>query len=309
MSGPVLARSDDAGRRFYDFNGERFWSVTTIISGGVPKHLQAHYAKMAAELAFDEITAGGPNSRATAILRRLARKGRQDVLRRQLIGELKTINVEKLNDRDLALRWIKGAADRHRDAAAARGTAVHAAAEDLVLTHARESARLILNHAEVEPWPEEIAAYQQSFTDWVDDFHPEFLASEATVFNRSQSYAGTLDIIARLTLANDVAITPVIDIKAGRAVYPEVALQLAPYARAEFIGHPDGVTELPMIPTDSGAVLHLTPKGYRFQLVRIDEPIFEAFCFAREVFRFVESTSKTVLLQDLTVVRVAREVA
>jgi len=47
-------------------------------------------------------------------------------------------------------------------------------------------------------------------------------------------------------------------------------------------------------------VLHLTPKGYQFRLVRIDEPIFAAFQYAREVYRFVNETGKTVLLQDLT---------
>jgi hypothetical protein len=311
MANPVLARSDDLGRRFYTFGDppEAFWSVTTIISGGVPKHLQAHYAKMAAELAYASILERGPYSRAGAIIRRLAKLGAQHIIERQARGELVSIKLAKQTEKDLALRWLKGAADRHRDAAAERGSAVHAEAEQLVLTHARESARLYLAHETVKPWPDEIAPYQRSFTNWIDDYHPEFLAAEATVFNRTQAYAGTLDIIARIELPGGVVIVPVIDIKSGRAVYPEVALQNAAYARGEFIGHPDGVTEIPMIPTDSGAVLHLTPKGYEFRLVRIDGPIFDAFCFAREVYRFVEETSKTVLLQDLTVIRVAEEVA
>lgn len=314
MTGPALARSDDLGRRFYTFGNppEAFWSVTTIISGGVPKFLHAHYAKMAAELAFDEIAAGGPSSRGAAILRRLAKHGRADVERRQAQGELTSIKLAKLSDRDLALRWLKGAADRHRDAAAERGSAVHAEAEQMVLAHAREASRLIIDHAAITPWPEELAGYQRAFTAWVDDFHPEFLAAEATVFNRTQAYAGTLDAIVKVILPGDPQgepISVIVDYKSGNAVYPEVALQLSSYARGEFIGHPDGVTELPMIPVEAGAVLHLTPKGYQFRLVRIDQPIFEAFQFAREVYRFVNETAKTVLLQDLTVIRVAEEVA
>jgi hypothetical protein len=336
MTGPALARNDADGRRFYTFGSppEAFWSVTTIISGGVPKHLQAHYAKLAAELAYAAIVERGPNSRSSAIVRRLASLGRADVVERQARGELKSIKLAKLSTRDLALRWIKGAADRHRDAAAARGTAVHQEAEQLVLAHAREASRLILDRQAIASWPAELEPYQAAFVGWVDDFAPVFVAAEATVFNRTQAYAGTLDAIVHLTVRQlleaiaqggggtqaasveeariwaflagldpDAPVAVIVDFKTGTAVYPEVALQLAPYARAEFIGAPDGLTELPMPEVALGAVLHLTPKGYRFRLVRIDQPIFDAFCFAREVYRFNSDTAKSVLLQDLTIRR------
>jgi hypothetical protein len=336
MTGPALARADELGRRYYMFGSppEAYWSVTTLIGGGVPKHLQAHYAKLAAELAYAAIVERGPHSRSAAIVRRLAALGRADVLERQARGELKTIKLAKLTPRELALRWIKGAADRHRDAAAQRGTDVHQEAEQLVLAHAREASRLILGDQEIAPWPEALLPYQDAFVQWVLDFEPEFVAAEATVFNRAQAYGGTLDAIIQLParqlleaiaqggggtqaasveeariwaflagLDPDEPVSIVVDFKTGNAVYSEVALQLAPYARAEFIGARDGVTELPMPEVALGAVLHLTPKGYRFRLVRIDQPIFEAFCFAREVYRFVNETGKTVLLQDLTIRR------
>ena len=341
MGSPALARSDDLGRRFYVFGDppEAYWSVTTIISGGVPKFLHAHYAKMAAELALEAIVERGPHSRSAAIVRRLAERGRDDVAERQARGELTSIKLGKLGRRELALRWIKGAADRHRDAAAERGSAVHAEAEQLVLGHAREACRLYLDHQLIAAWPDELAAYQRAFVAWVDDFHPEFLAAEATVFNRAQAYGGTLDTIVRVEageliraigdrgghvatspheaevwarlwqLPPDAPVVVIVDLKTGKAVYSEVALQLAPYARAEFVGGPDGRTELPMIPVELGAVLHLRADGtYQFRLVRIDQPIFEAFCFAREVYRFVNETAKTVLLQDLTPSPVAQGV-
>ena len=311
MSNPTLARKDDLGRRFYTFGDppESFWSVTTIISGGVPKHLQAHYAKMAAELAFDEIAEGGPHSRATAILRRLARRGRADFVGRQERGELTSLKIGKQSDRDLALRWLKGAADRHRDAAGERGSAVHAEAEALVLEHARESARLYVDHAALTPWPPELAGYERAFLAWLDHWHPEFLATEFTVFNRTESYAGTGDTIVRVTLDGRPLVV-ITDYKGGREIYPEVGLQLAPYARGEFIGHPDGMTEIPMIPVDAGAVLHLRADGrYRFVLVRIDDVMFDVFRFAREVYRFTEQLAGTVFLQDLTPLQAPAEVA
>lgn len=315
---PVLARSDAEGRRFYTFGDppEQFWSVTTILAAGVPKiHLQAHYAKMAAELAYDAIIERGPYSRGHAIARRLANLGRRHVLEVKAAGGLTSIKLEKLTERDLALRWIKGAADRDRDAKASRGSAVHEEAEDLVLAQARESARLILNHESIKPWPGVTAPYQRAFTDWLDDFQPEFLAAEATVISRSQAYAGTLDHITRITVDERLAfvlglpvgtiLRIVGDTKTSRAVYAEVALQLAPYARAEFIASPDGVTELPMPAVDMGAVLHLTPRGYQFRLVDIGDHVFDVFKYVREVYRWTTETSKTVLLHDLTVPRKA----
>ena len=248
MSGPRLARSDDDGRRFYTFGNppENFWSVTTLIGGGVPKFLHAHYAKMAAELAYESLLERGPHSRPGAIVRRLAARGRAYIAERQAKGELTSIKLAKLSDKELALRWIKGAADRHRDAAAERGIAVHDEAELLVLAHAREESRLILDDDVVHPWPEHLAGYQQAFTAWLRDFKPTFRAAEATVFNRTQAYAGTLDAVA-----------------------------------------------LVEIPDASGGT-------YQFRLVRIDDAVFEAFLFAREIYRWLNETSRTVLLQDLT---------
>ena len=311
MTAPALAKNDAEGRRFYTFGDppESFWSVTTLIGGGTPKYaLPPHYAKMAAELAVDAMLERGPHSRSSAIVRRLAAAARAEIAARQAIGELTSLTpakLRKMSQRDFAVRWVKGAADRHRDTAAARGIAVHGEAEALVLQQARESSRLILAHDELEPWPAELEGYQRSFVRWLEDFEPEFIAAEASVFNRRQAYAGTLDAIARVWLGDHAEpLVAVIDYKSGAAVYAEVAMQLAAYARGEFIGAPDRVTELPMPAVQAGAVLHLKGDGtYQFRLVRIDEPIFDAFKYAREVWRFVNETSRTVLLQDLTKVR------
>lgn len=282
---------------------------------------------MAGELAYDAMIERGPNSRASAIIRRLAARGREYVVQQHAIGKLPSIKLEKQTQEQLALRWIKGAADRHRDAAADRGSDVHAEAEKLVLEHARAGARLLLDRPQVLPWPEEIAGYRLSFMRFIEDWRPEFLAAEATVFHETQAYAGTLDTIVRLTAGEilarlvddprgtqeaalrtwlrsipaDAPVVVIIDFKSGRAVWPEVSLQLAAYAHATFIGAPDGVTRIPMPEVDLGAVLHLRGDGtYQLRLVRIDGQIFQAFCFAREVFRFQIETSKTVLMQDLT---------
>ena len=50
------------------------------------------------------------------------------------------------------------------------------------------------------------------------------------------------------------------------------------------------------MPQVDGALgLHLTPLGYRLIEVRADRDVFAAFLYAREVFRWQQETSKTVL--------------
>ena len=136
---------------------------------------------------------------------------------------------------------------------------------------------------------EELVPYMEHFERFVADFRPDFLASEATVYSDRESYAGTLDFIA--AIAHQTIIT---DVKTGKGVYPDAALQLCAYSRADYIGLPDGRDE-PLPSIDGAAVLHLRPDGYEFIPVRIDDDVYHSFLFAREVFRWMEETSKTVL--------------
>ena len=293
---PALAYPLVGGGRGYLFGDptEYFFSVTTIIGSGVPKaFLPPHYAKMAADLALEAFDR--PSSRSGAILRRWARAGREWVEQQQAQGELRSVKVAKLSDLELAARWLKGAADRHRDDAADRGSAVHAAAEDLVLDKAREATRLILAGERLPDWPERIAARMASFVRFVDEWQPEYLAAEATVFNRAEAYAGTLDAAVLIPRLCDEPV--VLDYKAGNRIYPEVAMQLAAYARGEFVGHPDQRTELAMPPVsrERAFVLHLTDTRPVLRPVEIGQTAWDHFRYARENYRWISETSKTVL--------------
>src|SRR5262249_28914527 len=87
-----------------------------------------------------------------------------------------------------------------------------------------------------------------------------------------------------------------LDTKTGKGVYPEVALQLAAYRYAEFIGLPDG-SEAKMPTVDGCAVVHLPEAGgYQLLEVRADPEGFTGFLYVRECFRFQEEMSKTVVL-------------
>jgi hypothetical protein len=306
---PAGARLDEDGGRLWRWEGrgyiEEFYSVTTMISGGIPKHLQNWTAKMIAELVFDDVERHGAE-----VLDHWAREGRTflDALRAS------GMKLEKADEtpKGLGLRYIKGAADRVRDTAAKVGSDVHDAAETFVLEHAREGARLYALTGELPVWSADIAPRMQSFNRFLGDHRPIYLFTEARIYNRTRSYGGQADAFLRVKVPDDWELpfwitrpfvleqdggeagwlTLCTDYKSGNSIYHEVAVQTAAYAGGEFIGAPDGVTELALPRIDSGAVLHLTPKGYRFRVVGPTDRAFRVFLFAREVFAWVQEQGR-----------------
>jgi hypothetical protein len=244
VTAPKQARSS-GGKRFYSWRNERYWSVTTIIGGGLPKPVLVNWAKkFTAEYAVNHFDAFST-----------------------LVGD----------DPAGAIEWLKGAAFRDRDKKADLGSAVHAASEAFKLGKP------------MPDWSPLVKPHMLQYVAFLEEYRPKILAAEASVYNRSQSYAGTLDAIASFGKRKLIY-----DIKTGKGVYPEVGLQLAAYRYAEFIGLPDG-SEREMPKVDGCAVLHLTDQGYDFREVQADEDIFRSFLYVREVFRFQDSVAKHVL--------------
>jgi hypothetical protein len=293
---PLTARNDDAGNRLYTWTGtgrvEEFYSVTTMIGRGVPKHLQQWYGKVVAELAYDDVLAHGAGT-----LDYWHDRGVEYIAAQRALG-MKLKGVDE-SPRGLSLRYLKGQPDRLRDAAAERGSTVHAESEDFVLARVREGVRLFIELGDVPKVSDEIAPYLNALIRWVNDYRPEILATEVTVYNRADSYAGTADLFARVKI-DGAWRTLCIDYKSGRAVYPETAMQCAAYARGEFAGGADLVTEHPLPEFDGTAVLHLTPNGYAFRLLRYDDVVWRSFLYARENFRWLTEIARTALGDPLT---------
>jgi hypothetical protein len=82
--------------------------------------------------------------------------------------------------------------------------------------------------------------------------------------------------------------------KSGKGVYEEVALQLAMYRHAEFIGLPDG-SEAQMPQVDGACALHLRDDGYDLIDVQADEEVFRFALHVREVYRWETDVKKHVL--------------
>lgn len=251
----------------------RLWSVTSIIGEGVSKGeaLTGWAVKASAEWTLDNIDA----------VRSLVENGQ----------------------REAALDTIKGARFRASREAKMRGSAIHRVAEAI---------NLGVVPPEYDPRLEpQIGHYRR----WLEDFAPVLELAEAPIYNLRYAYAGTLDSIATIhgsKLVLDVKTTTKrTDHDGMLPPYPEVALQLAAYRNAELIGlqpptqrnynnrryyiYSPEIQKAEMPEVDGAAVLVLFADDYRFVPVRTDQPVFDAFLYAREMLRWKMDLSQRVL--------------
>jgi hypothetical protein len=263
MGQPRNATTTNRGRT-YKWRDEEYTSVTTILSGGIPKPaLKAWGEKLVAQ---------------TAVTKRDIWDGMSN---------------------EEAVDWLKRAPFRETDRAAVQGSDIHDWCEQHVLgaglsvdalDEADPKRPYLLGFlaflAEWKPRYEmtEATVYSRKwgyagtldFLAWIDCSH--VAADLAPLF-------GPCEVGEVLVLG---------DYKTGKGVYGEVACQLAAYRHAEFIGLPDG-TEQPMPNVAGCVVLHLTPKGYELIPVRAGEEEFRSFLYAQQIRHFDQVIAKQVL--------------
>lgn len=164
-------------------------------------------------------------------------------------------------DTALVRHRLRQAATDERDAAARLGTAVHdAAATGKALTDV----------------PPDVAPRLRQYLDWLEKSGAEILGSEFQVWNLTVGYAGTADLLCRFP---DGSIW-VVDLKTGKGIYGEYALQLLAYLMAEFIGEDDTRDERlsGLLAQARGvAVLHLADDHWEFVSLRADGETWTAF--------------------------------
>jgi len=279
----------EGSQRWYDWRGQRFYSVTTMLDVALRRHGLEKWNR---------------NKVAEAVIR-------NPELVALMLGKCESPDqCPKVTDLlDLCekcggtYRWLQDSPYAISSRAKEIGSAVHVAIDAHQLGH---------------PAPPAALAIRPRMAQWqrfVEEWDPVFELSEATVYNRSQSYAGTLDVIVRLPLSKitrEVAVAvgwPIpedrdwlrilADYKSSvRGIYPEIALQLSAYRGAEFIGMPDG-SEAPMPAVDGTMGIQITDDEYRLVPVSTDADLFNAFLYARELFRFSEVLSKRVIHPQL----------
>lgn len=183
-----------------------------------------------------------------------------------------------LRDPAAAVDFLKRAPQRTTGKAADVGTDVH----DLFERMAKGEV-VGRVHPDLKP-------YVEHFQSFLDEFQPEFLFLEETVWSDKHRYAGSFDAIA--TVGGE---TVVLDWKTTRSgIHEEVALQLSAYRFADYLVRPDG-SRVPMPKLDGGAVLHVRPEGKSFVPVKCDAEVFEYFLHLREVFEWDKGVKSTVI--------------
>lgn len=199
----------------------------------------------------------------------------------QAMAELPKLVRMSRTQRDDAVKWLKGRPYAQRDEAASAGTKAHALAESYILQEPYEV-----------PSPDsDLGKTLGQFVRFLNEWKPEFAATEALVVNRTDEWAGTLDAIATVpSLGNKLMVW---DWKTSRTgPYPEWSLQIAAYSRAETLWLPDG-TEHPMPKIDGAAVLRLRPEFYAVHEVTADlDGLYERFKAARDIAVWAMEASK-----------------
>lgn len=197
--------------------------------------------------------------------------------------------LEKKNGKKAALDYVKQARFRDSSGKADRGTIVHAAVESYMDGKPvdKDAVQQALEEKNV---PEHLwkATYKMidGVLEFLFDFEPEVFWSEATVYSREYGYAGTADLICKMRIGDSV-LPVILDIKTGKAVYNETAMQLTAYASAEFVGLDDG-TEKPLLPEGGeirhGVVIRPTAAG-KYERVNFDltDEVFDKFLACLEL--------------------------
>ncbi|MEE4546500.1 hypothetical protein V2S66_31610 [Streptomyces sp. V4-01] len=198
--------------------------------------------------------------------------------------------------REEAYDWLRKGHIRKKDERGDIGGAVHDVIEAKILGTPLPDA--LLGDPVVAP-------FIDNFLRFVDEWQISFEASEMTVGNLADGWAGKLDylfrspIIARLLkVAADTLFIG--DTKTGgeldeKGVYPEAGAQMSAYRRAEVCWLRDG-SQVPMPKVhDTGIVLHLRPEDYRVKPLLCGDDVYAVFRHVQQVAEFQRVLSKSVV--------------
>ena len=164
--------------------------------------------------------------------------------------------------------YVRSARFRVSDPAKLRGAELHRLLEAVILGR------------EVQV-SDQLYGAAKALTDLVDAWDLTPVLSEAPVVNFTYGYAGRLDLIAD----DRTGARCLVDLKSGKAVYDEAALQLAGYRYAE--GYLDAAgTLLPMVPVDAARVIHVTVDSAELVPVDASEKTWRTFLHAAVTARW-----------------------
>jgi len=151
------------------------------------------------------------------------------------------------------MKWIaeKGLteSERIRDEAGRKGDKVHQATEDIDKGVKIKLDAGYLNKTTGEM--EELSVMEieaiKSYVDYIDEFKPELLANEMTIFSKpedEEEYAGTLDRIwASGFVKDNVRQIWIIDLKTSKSIYKDMMMQVSAYSHSDIDCKGMGITD------------------------------------------------------------------
>jgi hypothetical protein len=241
VSEPFFADTDAAGSRYYVLDsGERFISVTTVLSH-IAKHFLTDWAaRLAAEAALDNAE------------------------RVFIAADTPPCNT-KGDDacglcRACVTAWLADRHNAYRDAAGARGTKLHEASEHLEV------------HGPGGTVDDDAKPFFDAYVNWADRAKPEILASEMTVVSRKWGHAGTLDNLMKFGPDSELpealehlrGKVLLVDKKTSKSISFEHGWQVNGYSLCETAVMPEG-DEISVSEKygqiDSGLILHIRPEN------------------------------------------------
>lgn len=259
---PAHAVTDKvSGSRWYIHprTGERFISVTTVLSCINRPGLPDWAGGLAARAAFDRLPW-------------LIRSSRNP-----------DCNATKTEDacgqcRPCAELWLANRHNDVRDEASSLGTRLHDAAEQI---------SLFGEGAEVD---DEVRPFVNRYLEWRERYKPTYLAAEMTVISRKWGYAGTLDKIVQFSeasrlpakLAHLVDLPVCGDYKTSKSVDIPKGWQVVAYAAADAVLLPDG-SEEPMPEIKGGLIVHIRPDKVQTREVHLSDANHARFVHALRV--------------------------
>jgi hypothetical protein len=244
----MLVREETKYGHKYKLDGKPCKGVTTLISGGFPKPQLVNWAaRTVSEYVADNFD----------LIKDVRAQGRQETV-----------------------DFLKGAHYRDRDRAAARGTEVHAIAEEII-------------YGRSVTVPEHLRAYVDGYVAFLDTHDTQPIVTERACASREWWYAGTFDAVVTFGAGPLAGQTLLVDWKTSKGVYGETAMQLAAYQNADFYLDDDG-TEKPMPEVDGLGVVHITPNGTEIYLVNDPAEAWKAFTHVAWVAKNVENIKKQI---------------
>lgn len=252
-------------------SGQRMYSVTTLLSEGLPKPALVPWAaRVTAERAIDK------RSILDAYL--------QD------------------DDRAGAIKWLTDARWEKSGTAAARGSDIHHAAEQYALGTTPDVTD------DTRPYVEQYARFLEEHQPV---FIAAEAAVFNLTYSYAGTLDAIIELDGRTLVLDMKTTDKGPDHKGARPPYPEVALQATAYARAEVISlggvdrrevgsrryyvYDPQADHHPMPRVDGAVALVVSPADYRLVPVRTDDEAWQAFLAVREVARWQLNLGKTAI--------------